>query len=276
VYTFIYMYLGIDVGASKTLFAVFEPGGQLVYEHKIATPQDYEQFKSEISKALRTDLAKYKFTACCAALPGWLDLDKGLFVAGGRIPWRNISIIKDMAGLMPDMKVFIHNDAKLAGLSEALLIQKEYRKVLYLTISTGIGGGIIIDGVIDPDFANFEPGQMMLEYNGQPQKWEAFASGRALKARYGKLASEIQDEKTWKEYSGLLTLGLEELLATIQPQAVVFGGGVGAHFEKFKPFLEQNLKAINNPMVPIPPLIKARRAEEAVIYGCYDYIVQNT
>jgi predicted NBD/HSP70 family sugar kinase len=65
------------------------------------------------------------------------------------------------------------------------------------------------------------------------------------------------------------------LLATIQPDVVVVGGGVGAHFEKFQPFLEEALKKINNPLVPVPPLLKAQRPEEAVIYGCYEYIVQN-
>lgn len=269
------MYLGIDVGASKTLFAVFEPGGQLVYEHKIPTPKDYEQFKSEISKALRSDLSQYKFTDCCAALPGWFDFKNHILMAMGNLDWQNIHIKKDLEELMPGVKVLVHNDAKLAGLSEALLVQEKYRKVLYLTISTGIGGGIIIDGVIDPDFANFEPGQMMIEHDGQSQKWESFASGRALKAQYGQLAAEIEDQNIWKQFAGLLAVGLVDLLATIQPQVVVIGGGVGAHFEKFKAFLEADLNANKNPMIPIPPLVKAQRAEEAVIYGCYDYIAQN-
>ncbi|MBX4201994.1 hypothetical protein KW803_03860, partial [Candidatus Saccharibacteria bacterium] len=129
--------------------------------------------------------------------------------------------------------------------------------------------------VIDPSFANFEPGQMQFEHDGKSQKWEDFASGRALFEKYGKLASEIEDETIWREFSGLVALGLEELLATVQPAVVVFGGGVGAHFEKFSGFLAEDLNAIKNPMVPIPPLIKAHRPEEAVIYGCYDFIAQN-
>jgi glucokinase len=144
-----------------------------------------------------------------------------------------------------------------------------------LTISTGIGGGVIIDGVIDPVFANFEPGQMIFEFDGQERKWESFASGKALLARYGKLASDIDDPAIWREYAKTLVIGFEDLLVTIQPEAVVIGGGVGAHFEKFQPFLEAGLKEINNPLAPTPPLLKARRPEEAVIYGCYDYIRQN-
>jgi predicted NBD/HSP70 family sugar kinase len=269
------MYLGIDIGATKTLFAVFDTAGAVVLEHKIKTPQDYGQFKAEIAAALNNELGQYKFSHCCCALPGRLDFENGLGVRFGNLPWENIPIKKDLEELLPGAKILIHNDAKLAGLSEAKLLAGQYKKVLYLTVSTGIGGGLIINDVIDPNFANFEPGQMMFDYNGVPMQWEDFASGRALFERYGKMASEIEDETIWKEFSQLLVLGLEELLATIQPEVVIFGGGVGAHFEKFITFLEEGLNAIKNPMVPIPPLLKAQRPEEAVIYGCYDYIVQN-
>jgi predicted NBD/HSP70 family sugar kinase len=267
-------YLGIDIGATKTLLAVFEPSGQMVCEKKLKTNPDYEQFKAEVGGCLK-GLSEFKFSHCCCAVPGWIDFEKGVAIAFGVLPWQNAPIKKDLEGLIPGTKVLFHNDAKLAGLSEATLLQKKYRKLLYLTISTGIGGGIIIDDVIDPDFANFEPGQMQFEYKGRSQKWEAFASGKALHERTGKLAAELEDQAVWKDFAGLVAVGLEELLATIQPEVVVFGGGVGAHFEKFKDFLEAELKAIKNPLVPVPPLVKAHRPEEAVIYGCYDYIKQN-
>lgn len=269
------MYLGIDIGASKTLLAVFEPDGKLAFEHKLATPQDYPQFLSEIRKAAHSDLAQYKFDWACCAVPGWLDLKAGIAVNFGNLPWQNVHVRKDLQEILPGVQVLIHNDAKLAGLSEALLVQKKYRKVLYLTISTGIGGGVIIDGIIDPELANFEPGQMVFDFDGQRQQWEDIASGRIIKQRYGKLASEIEDPAIWQEYAKSLVIGFEDLLATIQPDAVIIGGGVGAHFEKFQSYLEDGLKQIANPMVPIPPLLKAQRPEEAVIYGCYEYIKQN-
>jgi len=268
-------YLGIDIGGTKTLLAVFDPSGKLVFEHKIPTPRDYGQLMSDIGAALHKELGAYNFSHCCCAVPGWIDFKLGIAIGFGNLPWENVHVKKDLETILPQTKILIHNDAKLAGLSEAHVLGGTYRKVLYLTVSTGIGGGIIIDGYIDPDFANFEPGQMQFDYQGKPMQWEDFASGRSLKERYGQLASDITDEKIWREYAQLIALGLEELLATVQPEVVVFGGGVGAHFEKFKDFLEEDLNAIKNPLVPIPPLVKAHRPEEAVVYGCYDYIRQN-
>ena len=55
---------------------------------------------------------------------------------------------------------------------------------------------------------------------------------------------------------------------------MIIGGGVGSHFEKFSAPLNDEMKKLELPMVNIPPIIKAKRAEEAVVYGCYDYINQ--
>jgi glucokinase len=269
------MYLGIDVGASKILFAVFEPNGKLAFEHKVETPQDYQQFLSAIRQAVQIDLKPYRCTRACCAIPGWIDFKNGVAVGFGNLPWQNVPIRADLEKQLPGIRLLIQNDAKLAGLSEAILLHKKYRKVLYVTISTGIGGGVIIDGKIDSDFENFEPGQMVFDWDGKTQMWEDFASGRALKAKYGKLAGQIDDPVIWQVYVEALRLGFENMLATVQPDVVVIGGGVGAHFEKFQTYLEKELKEINNPMVPTPPLLKAQRAEEAVIYGCYEYIRQN-
>jgi predicted NBD/HSP70 family sugar kinase len=268
-------YLAIDVGATKTLLAVFRPDGEMVCEDKIKTDPDYSRLKADLADKIMELAKRFSISRCAIAVPGTVDLASGTALAFGNETWRNVPIKRDLQAMLPQTEILMHNDAKLAGLSEALLLHKKYKKVLYLTISTGIGGGVITDDVIDTDFENFEPGQMVFEYGGQTQQWEDFASGRALRARYGKAASEIDDPKIWKEYVKTLVLGFEDLLATIQPDAVVIGGGVGAHFEKFEPFLKAGLDKINNPLVPIPPLLKAQRPEEAVIYGCYEYIKQN-
>jgi predicted NBD/HSP70 family sugar kinase len=268
-------YLAIDIGATKTLLAVFSEDGKVLTEKKIATSSDYTQFIQELKKVIDTDLNQQQFSVCCCAVPGTIDFKNGVALAFGNEDWRDVPIKHDIEQLLPESKVLLHNDAKLAALSEATLLGGNYSKVLYLTISTGVGGGVIRNGKIDPDFENFEPGQMVFEFNGQRQLWEDFASGRALKARYGKLASEIEDPAVWQEYTKSLTNGFENIVAIIKPDVIVIGGGVGAHFEKFKKFLDEELSKINNPLVPIPPIIKAKRPEEAVIYGCYEFIKQN-
>jgi predicted NBD/HSP70 family sugar kinase len=269
------MFLGIDVGGTKTLLAVFSEGGELITKHKIITDADYPKFLDSLGQTIANDFKDYQFTLCCCAVPGIIDFNSGKAVAFGSEDWRDVPIKEDLQKLLPASKILIHNDAKLAALSEAKLLAGQYDKVLYLTISTGIGGGVVKNGVIDTDFENFEPGQMVFEIDGKTRQWEDFASGRALKARTSKLASEIDNPATWQEYAHQLTDGFENLITTIRPDVIVVGGGVGSHLEKFQDYLVDGLNKINNPLVSIPPILKAQRPEEAVIYGCYEFIKQH-
>jgi predicted NBD/HSP70 family sugar kinase len=267
------MFLAIDIGGSKTLIAAFNESGQIIKQFKFPTNKNYKTFIKELADAVKVNLPDINFTACACAVPGQLDRNRGLALREGNLPWRNVPIKNDLEAFLGNIPILIENDAKLAGLSEALA-HKQYKKVLYLTVSTGIGDGIIIDGQIDPELASSEPGQMVLEFKGQLQKWEDIASGRALVTRYGKKASEIDDPLIWREYSKALARGMTELIAILQPDVIILGGGVGAHFEKFAAPLNDELAQLSNEMVQTPPIIKASRPEEAVIYGCYELIKQ--
>ena len=268
------MYLGIDIGGTKTLVAIFDGDGQIIRQNKFPTNKDYVKFLDELDRVIKSEIGNSTPIAACCAAPAQIDRKAGKAIVFGNLPWRNTPLVHDISKIVGNIPVFIENDANLAGLSEALLVRNKYKKVLYLTISTGIGDGIIIDGKIDPDFADTEAGQMMLVHGDGISKWEDFASGRALFARYGKKASEISDPAIWLEFSKNLAQGIGELVATIDPEAIILGGGVGAHFDKFGSLLRMELKNYQNAMVKMPPVIAAKRPEEAVIYGCYAFMHQ--
>jgi predicted NBD/HSP70 family sugar kinase len=265
----------IDVGGTKTLLAVFNHNGEIIDQYKLPTNKNYDRFIDETRQAVKEKLSAHEFKACCCAIPGIVDFKTGSGLSFGNLSWKNVPVKKDLEKTLTHVPIFINNDTKLAGLSEAILLHKKYSKVLYLTVSTGISAGLIINEKIDEVLATSEPGQMLLEHDGKIRIWEDFASGRALVRRYGKRASEIDDPVIWKSFSNNLALGIFELLATIQPEVLVIGGGVGAHLEKFKVYLNDKLEKMESDMVKIPPILKAKRPEEAVIYGCYEFIKQN-
>jgi predicted NBD/HSP70 family sugar kinase len=261
------MFGAIDIGGTKTLLATFDEKGKLINSIKFKTPDSYQKFNIQLEnsyKSLNSPILKFVSTAC----PAMLDRNKGVAIAFGNLNWVNVPVRDDQEKLFR-CPVVIENDAKLAGLYEASQLGKKYRKVLYLTVSTGIGGSLIINGKIDSDFQNIEPGQMLLEYEGELQRWEHFASGKAISLRYHQLASEITDKSIWYEIARNIAIGLIDLIALYTPNIIIIGGGVGAHLEKFIEPLEAELKIYQNPLIVIPPIIKAKNAEEAVIYGCY-------
>jgi predicted NBD/HSP70 family sugar kinase len=265
------MYLAIDIGGTKTLLALFSTSGKMLASQKFSTPPNYPTFLEQLEKNI-SELKKSHpdgIEACVVGAPGKIDRANGVAIAFGNLPWSNVPIHDDIKKLCR-VPVAVENDANLAGLSEAILITHSYRKVLYVTVSTGIGGGLIVDGIIDPDFADAEIGHMVFEHDGKIQRWEEFASGYAIFQKYGKKASDLDDPQAWYVISRNLALGLTNAINSLTPDVVVIGGGVGAHFEKFADPLHEALMLYGTSLVSVPPLRKAVRAEEAVIYGCYE------
>lgn len=269
------MFAAVDIGGTKTLVAVFDAHGKIVEQAKFPTPGDYEDFKTELAKTVEK-LATNNFLRVVVAVPGRIDRKNGVVLAFGNLDWRNLPFQQDMEPIF-NTPVILENDSKLAALSEAILVKKEYRKALYVTISTGIGAGLIIDGKIDKNFEDMEAGHMLLEHNGRLVDWEDFGSGRAFQQKFGKLVGEVSvdDHEAWYWFARNIAIGLVALMATLTPDVIILGGGAGAHLEKFKDRLDEQLKIYENPMFAVPPIIKAKRAEEAVIYGCYEYAKQH-
>ncbi len=262
------MYLGVDIGGTKTLVMLFSKTGEVVSRTKFATPPDYADFLHVLAKAV-AKIPTNSIVAAGVALPGKIDRKHGVGIACGNLPWRHVPIDIDITDIL-HCPVVVENDAKLAGLSEAIQLKGKYERVLYVTISTGIGVGLIINQVIDPGLADAEAGHMMIENAGALQPWEDFASGHAIVRDFGARAEAISDPGAWRAIAHRIALGFINLIAVIQPEVIVVGGGVGAHFEKFREPLMRELHTYETPLVPIPPIVQANRPEEAVAYGCLE------
>ena len=261
------MYLGIDIGGTKTLLSRFTKDGGLQETLKFPTPKSYDEFIKQLGLNVARITTKPWKLACVAA-PGKINHDTGVVEAYGNLKWTDTPLVKAVKAIA-NCDVLIENDAKLAGLSEARLLKPLPHKVLYLTISTGIGGALVVDGKLDADLTDSEVGHMLHERDGKLVTWESFASGRAIVSRFGKLASEISDPHVWKLISHDITLGIMDVAAVLQPDIVIIGGGVGSHFKKFKTPLKAELKKYESPLVDAPKVVAAKNPEQAVIYGCY-------
>ncbi len=237
---------------------------------KFPTPQKYTDFLVQLEENV-AKLTTDSWDVVCVAAPGKIDREHGIVLAFGNLGWKDVPLRDDLKKIVK-APVLIENDAKLAALSEARLLNPPRRKVIYITVSTGIGGGTVIDRKLDPDLVDAEIGHMLFERDGELIKWESFASGKAIVRRFGKMASEINDPEVWKVIARDLAIGIIDVAANIQPDTIIIGGGVGSHFNKFGKFLRAELKKYEDPMVKLPEITQAQHPEEAVIYGCYELI----
>ncbi|MBP7767074.1 ROK family protein [Candidatus Saccharibacteria bacterium] len=270
------MYMAIDIGGTKTLIAVFGDEGQIIEQIKFLTPSDYTRFKDDLSDNV-AKLSTKNFSTVVVAVPGRINRDTGKALAFGNLEWVNIPLEADISEILNSDNIRIENDAKLAALSEAILINDRFNKVLYLTISTGIGGGLVIDGRIDPNTKDMEPGQMLLEYEGRLKSWEDFASGKAFGNKFNMLVGDTPEDRNdaWYWLSRNIAIGLISLVANLNPDVIVIGGGAGAFLSRFKDRLDEQIKIYESPMFSTPPILEAKRPNEAVVYGCYELAKQH-
>lgn len=268
------MYVGIDVGGTKTLVAVLNNHGVIVEQTKFPTPKIYDHFLLE----LRHTLAHFEhqdFKAGAIAVPGRIDRQRELVVGLANVPsWgKNLRVQHDVEKICA-CPMAIENDAKLGALSEAMLLKDTYSKVLYVTVSTGIGIGLVLSGYIDPNIGDGGGKAITMVRGGKYVPWESYASGHAIVDRYGKRAEDIHDKETWTKICKDLAPGLIELIAITEPEVIVIGGSVGTYFDRYGAILAQELKKFHMQFVKLPKLRGAARAETAVVYGCYDYAKQ--
>lgn len=266
------MYLCADVGGTKTLIATFTDEGELSKEVKFKTSQDYSQFLQDFSSNLK-QLDEIDFKAASVAVPGQINRQEGIGQVFGNLPWKNVPVQSDIENIVK-VPVILENDAKAGALSEALNVKDEFKRVAYITIGTGIGLGLVVNGVIDVSIGDLGGHDMILDYQGQHKSWEEMASGHAIVVQFGKKAEEITDEKSWQTIARNMSVGCINLIALTEPEVIIFGGGISVYFERFEKYLKDELKKYETPMMQIPPLRQANKPEEAVIYGCYELVKQ--
>jgi predicted NBD/HSP70 family sugar kinase len=262
------MYIGVDIGGTKTLIASIDESGKIVKSQKYQTIKDFADFAKDLVEHIRTDFMTDEIKAIAVGAPGQIDYDSGDGVVFGNLNWHNVPIGKALETAF-GLPVTVENDANTAGLAEARSLTKPASSVVYVTVSTGIGTGIITDNRIDPHWRHSEGGQMLFEYKGQLVTWESFASGRALFERYNTYAKDLEDEQSWREVAYNIALGLSNIAALLAPEVAIIGGSIGQYLPKYESYLHESLDKLKVKMINIPLIVQAQHPEEAVVYGCY-------
>ncbi|HVI68858.1 MAG TPA: ROK family protein [Magnetospirillaceae bacterium] len=266
------MITAVDVGATKTLIAQFNDAGEPVNHLRFETPS----IAADWIRLFNQHMTNLKdVTSLAIGLPGQVSGDGSTVLYCGNLPWRDIPL-KKMLSNTYTCPIYLENDAAMAGLSEINALPQLPRVGFYLTLGTGIGGAIIVDGKLISGLNRCEPGHMLLKHGATWKEWEDLASGKAIVAHYGKLAQDLHAAEEWQWLAENVAQGLMPVIATILPQTVVVGGGVGHYFGMFQGYLAEKLHRRLPDYLPVPTLLAAKRADEAVLYGCYHHATHQT
>jgi glucokinase len=191
--------------------------------------------------------------------------------------WRDFRLtdwLRDLLG----MPAIMDNDANVGALGEARFgAGRGYSPLFYMTLSTGIGGGIYEDGRIwrGADSYGGELGHLTIRPDGPPCLcgwhgcFERMCSGLWLARDYGKSAQELmQDPAFVSRYVVDLALGLKACIMLLNPARIVIGGGISKAGDRlFEPLRTELRRQITDWSGARIDVVPAALGDDSVLYG---------
>jgi glucokinase len=263
------MIIAVDTGGTKTLIAGYGEDGKIVTEFRFPTPIKKAEYVETLTTHLTALFEPKNVDVIVIAMPGIVK--NGVAVWCNNLHWKNFDVAAELKGVLGGAPLFVENDANLAGLSETRQRTPIPTSSLYVTVSTGIGSGVITNGKIDPGLRYSEAGRALVEFDGAVREWETFASGKAIYNTYGKYARDIKSKRIWNKIADRISRGFLAVIPIIQPDVIIIGGSIGTYFSQYQAQLKGILKEKLPPHISLPKLVQAKYPEQAVIYGCYYY-----
>lgn len=166
-------YLGIDIGGTNIAFGIANENKKIIAKNSIKTNSTrhydviIEDMATNIIKFLESNKISLDDLVCIGiGVPGVIDKKTKIIKIASNLGWKNVDVSCDLKKYI-DKDIYLTNDAEAATYGE--LIQAEgIKNMVMLTLGTGVGGGVIIDGEIfcGGDGVGFELGHLIHEPNG--------------------------------------------------------------------------------------------------------------
>ena len=262
------MQIGIDLGATKIESVLLKENGLELHRDRIQSPKNYQKTISDITNIVNNIEKKFKKNLNVGIChPGSTNLETGFIQNAFNSPWlNNQTFSKDISKSL-NRNVYCENDANCFALSEAFDgSAKNFKTVFGIILGSGCGGGLVIDKkiIIGPNSFTGEWGHIPIGKPDSKTNIEEYISGKGLErkftARFNKnlSAHEIfknakdnnQDEiEIIDEFKKKLARSLSLIINVIDPDAIVFGGGVSNEIEsldEIKKTTEKYLSNFNN------------------------------
>lgn len=203
-------YAGIDLGGTNIKCGIVDETGTVIKYESIPTNRE-KGFSNVVSTMaeLVKNLSK-AVSVCVKAVgvgaPGTIDGENGIVVYSNNLAWENVPLAAELGNEL-HLPVRITNDANAAAYGEYFCGSgKEYRSIVMLTLGTGVGGGVVIDGkLFEGSYgAGAELGHEVIRFGGEKCTcgrrgcFEAYASATALIRQTKRAMARDVDSVMWK------------------------------------------------------------------------------
>ncbi len=264
------MYFACDIGGTQMRIAKSD---DLVkfdepwIEATPARPADGIQLLIETIKRMS---GGKRIGAIAIGIAGVLNEGHGMLIKSPHLSaWEKIPLKEKLEKAL-DTHVFIENDTAIVGLGEATAgAGRGYRDVVYMTISTGIGGVKIVDGEFTHNKYGFEPGHQILN-NETGATFEDLCSGTAVEKKYGMAPKKVAQIDAWDEIETNAVIGLYNSVLHWSPDVVVLGGSMSKDFKAER--IQKKLGVIMKIHPKLPDIKIAELGSIGGVYGGFAFL----
>lgn len=300
--------IGVDLGGTKVATALIERSGRVVRRTRFETSglRTSEEVIDCLVRSVQEVRGELPVSGIGVASPGAVDTRRGIIKNGTNLPgWVDIPL-RDALSDRLGTAVTVVNDANAAAWGEYYAgAGKGSQTMVYVTLSTGIGAGLVLDGRLFLGSTNFagELGHTVVNPDGpvcscgRPGCWEAYASGTSI-ARIGMEAAAGRDSlmadlalregvpfgarhvfeaarlsdaaacETIELVIRYMALGLMNIVHTFNPDCIVIGGGVSkAGGELFLPLTAKTREEVMEPYRDTYRILPATLGDDAGVVG---------
>jgi glucokinase len=273
--------LAIDIGGTKFSVGAFR-GDQLVLRHSQTTDRDGgpESLLHDVERivAIWEEREGFRSDGCGIGFGGPVDFPSQTVTLSTHVQgWAGYPLI-DRMRRSTGIPIVMDNDANVGALGEfSYGAARGKDPVFYLTLSTGIGGGIITKGEIYHGANSYagEIGHIMIDPMGPPCLcgfhgcFERMCCGLWLERDYGRPAKELMEDPSFvKEYAVLLARGLKAAIMLLNPALIVIGGGISKAGEAlFGPLRGELQRQVTSWSRAQRDVVPAALGDDSVLYG---------
>lgn len=264
------IYIGLDIGGTKFMVAAATGNGEIIRRVRTYPSDTLEKDLATLHEMIEKVAGGEVISGMGAAIGGPLDWKTGIVSPLHQPTWREVNL-KEIMETRWGPPFFVDVDTNVAALGEFYRTRMTSQKFLYITLSTGMGGGFIVDGRIYRGAGGAHPeiGHQSIPYRcantagiqcecGIPDCLEALVSGNGIRRIYGKPAEDLSVME-WGEVAYNLGQGLRNLAAIYIPDEIRLGGGLavggGANFiERSAMIMRNHLRLVPSPRVSLSQL----------------------